>query len=137
MSTTPINCGVPHGPPPRSPVLFALTLAEALHEIRPGVSHVDDCSWVIFNSQAQFQAKATQLLNEALTSHGFQGDGAKTEAAWIFASERPRAKIKEQALTWRLRWWNITQEVDIKLSPPDDWASSAARRIGKHAFVIV
>ena len=103
MSTTPINCGVPQGSP-CSPALFILTLAETLHETRPGVSYVDDCSWV--NFQAQFQAKATQLLNEvneALTSHGFQVDEAKTKVTWIFASERPRAKIKEQALTWRLR----------------------------------
>ena len=71
---------------------------------------MDDCSWVIsFNSQAHFQAKATQLLNGV--------DQAKTEVAWIFASERPRVKIKGQALTWRLRWRNITREFDIKAKP--------------------
>ena len=79
----------------------------ALGDVRPGVSYVDDCSWVIsFNSQAEFKRKATELLDEVptLTTHRF-----KTEVGWIFASERPGARIKKQALDWNLRWRGITR----------------------------
>ena len=68
-------------------------MTEALKDIQPGISYVDDCSWVIsFNNQAEFRRGATTLLDEVdrnLTAHGFKMDEAKTEVAWIFASERP------------------------------------------------
>ena len=114
MSTTPANYGVPQGSP-CSPVLFALTLAEAPRDIRPGISYVDDCSWIIsLNSQREFKQRATELLDEAdeaLTAHGFQMDEAKTEVAWIFASGKPGAKIKEQVLTRQLKWVRHQAEI--------------------------
>jgi hypothetical protein len=75
VSTTPVNCGVPQGSP-CSPVLFALTLAEAVQGIRPGISSVNDCSWIIFfNSERELKHQAIELLDEideALTAHGFR-----------------------------------------------------------------
>jgi len=55
VATTPVSCGVPQGSL-CSPVLFALTLAEALAQAPEGVSHVDDCSSIIsFNARTDFQ----------------------------------------------------------------------------------
>jgi hypothetical protein len=86
---------------PCSPVLFALTLANALRELPDGISFVDDCSWVIsFTKQKDFQEQATALLNEVDTTlgeHGFKMDEDKTEAAWIFAGERPHTTSRKKA----------------------------------------
>ena len=58
-----IECGVPQGSP-CSPILFALTLAEALKSLPTAVSYVDDCSWAIpFESALDFQTQATRLLD--------------------------------------------------------------------------
>jgi hypothetical protein len=49
-----IQCGVPQGSP-SSPVLLALTLAEALDKLPDGISYVDNCSWTFsFASQTDF-----------------------------------------------------------------------------------
>jgi len=65
-----------------SPVLFALTLAEALRELSDGVSYVDGCS--SFTNQRSFQEKASDPLDqvqETLRRHGFKMDEDKTEVA--------------------------------------------------------
>ena len=59
-----VNCGVPQGSL-CSPVLFALTLAEALRKLPDGISYVDDCSWVIsFEDKREFQREASRLLDK-------------------------------------------------------------------------
>ena len=78
-----VNCGVPQGSP-WSPVLLAL------RELPAGVSYVDDYSWAIIDPSTtqEFQERASEHLDEVyviLTHFGFQ---AKTEVAWIFASEK-------------------------------------------------
>jgi ribonuclease HI len=115
-----VNCGVPQGSP-CSPVLFALTLANAVRELPDGISYVDDCSWIIsFTKQRDFQEQATTLLdqvNSTLAEHGFKMDEAKTEVAWIFAGERPRAASKEKAKKWKLRWSGVTRKFNINAKP--------------------
>ena len=44
-------------------------------------------------------------------------DEAKTEVARIFATEKPRAKSKEKALSWKLRWRVIFQTFNINAKP--------------------
>jgi hypothetical protein len=88
-SVRDVNCGVPQGSP-CSPVLFALTLAEALDKLPDGVSYVDDCSWTFsFTGQADFQQEANSRLDnirDTLLEAGFWFDKEKMEAAWFFAS---------------------------------------------------
>jgi hypothetical protein len=82
---------------------------------------VDDCSWIIsFTKQRDFQEQATTLLdqvNSTLAEHGFKMDEAKTEVAWIFAGERPRAASKEKAKKWKLRWSGVTRKFNINAKP--------------------
>jgi hypothetical protein len=67
-------------------------------DLPDGVSYVDDCSWSIsFTSADEFQRDARTLLDRVhagLTAHGFDMDEAKTDVAWIFASERSRGPSK-------------------------------------------
>jgi hypothetical protein len=76
-----VNCGVPQGSP-CSPVLFALTLAEALDKLPDGISYVDDCSWTFnFGGQTDFQREASACLDnirDTLLEAGFRMDKDKT-----------------------------------------------------------
>jgi len=120
VSSQPVDCGVPQGSP-CSPVLFAPSLAVALKELPPGVSYVDDCSWVIdFSTQVEFEREARSLLDSVhfkLQEHGFAMDEAKTEVAWVFAGERPRAASKDMPKEWRLKWHSVDRRFDIKAKP--------------------
>jgi hypothetical protein len=113
VSRKDVNCGDPHGSP-CSPVLFALTLAEALEILPDGVSDIDDCSWTFsFAGQADFQQEATSGLydiKDNLLRASFQVDKKKTEVAWFFASERPRGPSIAKAKKWRLDWDRITRK---------------------------
>jgi hypothetical protein len=44
-------------------------------------------------------------------------DEAKTEVAWIFAGEKPRAASKEKAKKWMLRWRGVTRKFDSCAKP--------------------
>jgi hypothetical protein len=113
-----VNCGVPQGSP-CSPVLFALTLAEALCKLLEGVSYVDDCSRTFsFAGQSDFQREAKARLDkirDTLLEAGFRIDKEKTEIAWFFANERPRGPSVAKAKKWRLD--GVTRKFDIKAKP--------------------
>ena len=82
---------------------------------------MDDCSWVIsFTSGRDFQETASELLNQLhdkVLKNGFQIDEDKTEVAWIFASERPKASSRLKAAEWKLEWRGIIRKFDIKTKP--------------------
>jgi hypothetical protein len=88
--------------------LFALTLAGALKKLPPGVSYVDDCSWVInFTSQREFKQKARDPLDRVhaiLGEMGFSMDEGKIEVAWIFAGPKLSSTTRKKAEEWRLKW---------------------------------
>jgi hypothetical protein len=66
-----VNCGAPQGSP-CSPVLFALTLANALRDLPNGISYVDDCSWAIsFTKQKDFQEQSTALPDQVNATVSF------------------------------------------------------------------
>jgi hypothetical protein len=113
-----VNCGVPQGSP-CSPVLFALTLAEALRKLPEGVSYVDDCSWAFsFAGQTDFQKEAGSRLDkirDILLEAGFRMDKDKTEV-WFFANERRGPSITK-VRKWRLDWDGATRKSDIKAKP--------------------
>jgi hypothetical protein len=52
-----------------------------------------------------------------LGEHRFKMDKAKTEVAWIFAGEKPRAALKEKAKKWKLKWCGVTRNFDIRAKP--------------------
>ena len=56
-------------------------------------------------------------MHDKLLKHGFEIDKDKTEVAWIFASERPRAPSRLKVSEWKLEWRGITREFDIKAKP--------------------
>jgi hypothetical protein len=56
-------------------------------------------------------------IHAALEKYGFQMDEAKTEVAWIFAGEKPRAASKEKAKKWKLKWRGIARKFDIYAKP--------------------
>ena len=56
-------------------------------------------------------------MHEVLNKHGFQMDEVKAEVAWIFASERSRAKTKEKATQWKLRLRGISCTFDLHAKP--------------------
>jgi hypothetical protein len=128
-SRTEVNCGVPQGSP-CSPVLFALTLAEALDKLPDGVSYVDDYSWTFsFAGQADFQREADSRLDNieaTLQEAGLQMDKDNTEVAWFVASERPRRPSIAKAKKWRLDCDGVTRKFDIKAT--ESKPSGKARR---------
>lgn len=71
--------------------------------------------------------KATALLDQiynVLRDSGFKLDAEKTDVAWIFAGEWPRAASQKKAEEWRLNWQppdagspRIVRSFDIKAKP--------------------
>jgi len=55
-------------------------------------------------------------IHRVLTKHGFQMDEARTEVAWVFASEKPEPH-REKAAWRKLEWRGIFRAFDIHAKP--------------------